>query len=408
MGDVFIARQPILTKDQKIFAYELLFRSMKEQDVYAAIDGNKATAQVLENSLLTIGLSELTNHRPAFINFPTDVLLSPFVLGLPPEDIVVEILETVAPTPEIVARCRLLKERGIKLALDDFIFAPEYQELIELADYVKIDFRLTQGEERWALVKRMARPGLVFLAEKVETREEYKDAIRNGYSLLQGYFFSKPEVVAGKTLQLAEQSAMLFLQELAKEEVNYHQLETLIRHDVPLSYKILRFINSPYFGFRKEITSIRQTLTLIGQKELHKWACLLILSSLAVGKPSELMTMALVRARFAELIAGQLRHEAPSEFFLGGMFSLIDAFLDRPMVEAVAELPVKTEVKQALLGASNTLGLILQLISAYEKGDWEHGRLLAMAIGLTESWLADAYYQAELWSGRYFDVNSNL
>ena len=403
MGDVFIARQPILTKDQEIFAYELLFRSTKEQGAYAAIDGNKATAQVLENSLLTIGLSELTHHRPAFINFPAEVLLSPFVLELPPDEIVVEILETVVPTPEIVARCRLLKERGIKLALDDFIFAPEFQELIELADYVKIDFRLTQGEDRWALVKRMARHGLVFLAEKVESRAEYRDAVDNGYSLLQGYFFSKPEVVAGKTMQLAEQSAMLFLQELAKEEVDYRQLETVIRHDVPLSYKILRFINSPYFGFRKEITSIRQTLTLIGQRELHKWACLLVLSSLNTDKPTELMTMALVRARFSELIAGQLRYTNPSDFFLGGMFSLIDAFLDCPMTEAAAKLPIKEEIKAALLGTANQVGMILQLVNAYEKGNWEQGRMFAMAIGLSESWLADAYYQAELWSGRYFE-----
>lgn len=400
MADIFVARQPILGKDKQVYAYELLFRGAADQFGYQALDGERATAQVLENSLLNIGLAKLTNQRPAFVNFPAAVLLNPFVMQLPAELIVIEILETVVPTPEVLARCRDLKTCGFRLALDDFVLSPDYRALVDLADYIKVDFRLTQGAQRRKLVEALGRPGLTFLAEKVETDQEYQAAVADGYQLLQGYFFSKPETIAGKTLTLAEQTAWLLLEELAEDEIDYARLEKLIRRDVALSYKILRFINSPYFGFQMEITSIRQALTMVGQKELYKWACLLVLGKLGAGKSPELMVLALQRARFAELLAEKLPGHRTYEFFLGGMFSLIDAFFNCPMEQAAAVLPVKQPVKDALLGGANTLGLVLRLMEAYERGDWEQGRLFAMSLGLSETALANVYYEAQLWGSR--------
>lgn len=397
MSDIFVARQPIFTKDQRVFAYELLFRSAQGQTAYLGQDGNQATAQVLTDSLLEFGFMKLTNHRTAFVNFPADMLMEPFVAELPSNMIAIEILETVPPTPAIVYRCKELKEKGFRLALDDFVFSPVYKDLIALADYIKVDFRTTPGSERQALVKQLARPGLAFLAEKVETAAEYREAVACGYELIQGYFFGKPDVLSGRTVRLLEQSAVLFMQELLNKDVDYKRLEEILRRDISLSYKILRFINSSYFGFKMEITSIRQALILIGKQELYKWSSLWVLSSLSMDKPPELLRLSLVRARFAELIGEEMKRKNTHEFFLCGMFSLIDAFLDRPMVEIVSELPVRQYVKEAMTGGHNLLAIVLQLVGFYEQADWENGAKCAAKLGLTEEKLADAYYRAQLW-----------
>ena len=397
MSDIFVARQPIFTKRQHVFAYELLFRSAKGQTAYLGKDGNRATAQVLADGVLEFGLTKLTNHHKAFVNFPADMLMEPFVAALPKDIIVIEILETVTPTPEIINRCKVLKEKGFRLALDDFVFSPAYRDLVALADYIKVDFRVSTVEERQALAKQLARPGLVFLAEKVETYAEYQEAVACGYDLVQGYFFGKPDVLAGKTVRLAEQSAILFMKELMNKDINYKCLESILRRDISLSYKILRFINSSYFGFKMEITSIMQALTLVGKRDLYKWSSLLVLSSLALNKTPELLRLSLVRARFAELIAEQLKKENAHEFFLAGMFSLIDAFLDRSMAEVVSGLPVREPVKAALLGENNAIGMTLKLIACYERADWDSGAEYALKLGLAEEQLANDYYQAQLW-----------
>lgn len=399
MFSSFVARQPIFTKKQQVFAYELLFRQAQEHSTCQASDSNDATIQVLENTLINLGFEQLTNHHPAFVNFPADILMSSFITALPKEMIVIEILETVHPTPEIILRCQELKALGFRLALDDFIFSPDYEPLLPLADYIKIDFRATTTSERQALVNQLKRPGLLFLAEKVETHEEFQEALSSGYSLFQGYFFCKPEILTGTSVQINKHSAFLFMQELIEPEINYKKLENILRHDISLSYKILRFINSPYFGFRTEITSIHQALTLLGQKELYKWSALLVLSNLAVNKPAELLTLALVRARFAELIAKQMRQKNGYEFFLAGMFSLMDAFLNRSMNDIVTNLPIHEDVKDAMLGSDNTIGKVLRLIAAYEKADWAEGESLSASLKLSESQLAEDYYQAQLWTG---------
>lgn len=401
MSDIFVGRQPIFTKNKEVFAYELLFRGSKEQEVYQAADGNKATAQVLENSLLEFELEKLTKHRPAFINFTAEVLMEKFIELLPTDLVVIELLETVDVTPAIVDRCKKLKALGFQLALDDFVFSPHYKELVALADYIKIDFRATNSRERYELTKRLGRPGLVFLAEKVETQEEYQEAVDAGYDLIQGYFFSKPEVVGGRTAGIAEHEVVLFLQEINKAEFDYRVLEELLRHNVHLAYKFLRLVNSPYFGFRVKINSFRHGLVLVGQENLCKWGSLLLLSSQAVNKSPELIILALTRARFAELISVRLKLNNHKAFFLGGMFSLMDAILNRPMQEVVEKLPVLEEVKEAMLGFPNTLGLVLELVSANEKVDWDRSRLFALGLGLSLAHVAEDYYQAVVWSGRY-------
>ena len=397
MSSVFVARQPIFTKNQQVFAYELLFRCAKEHTTYQAADGNQATARILIDSLLELGFNELTNNRTAFVNFPAELLLAPFVEELPLDMIVIEILETVLPTQSIIDRCKDLKAKGAQLALDDFILTPQYQELAALADYIKIDFRATDPHTRRSLAVKLSRPGLSLIAEKVETFEEYSEAISCGYDLIQGYFFCKPQVVSHKTLHLAEQPVMDFLQELSGETVDFDQLESILRRDLALSYKLLRLINSPYFGLNKEITSIMQALTLMGQKELYKWSSLLLLSSFSSLKTPELLKLSLVRARFAELMAQHLARPDAHEFFLGGMFSLINVFLDHPMNDALSCLPIRQCIKDGISEENNTLGLVLRLATSYEHADWNKSAAYATQLGLPEALAADAYQQAQGW-----------
>ena len=404
MIDVFIARQPIFTANKKVFAYELLFRDAKSQSRYQEIDGNKATAQVLVHSLLEFGFSDLTGRKPAFINFPADVLMESFMDQLPAEFIVLEILEDVQPTPEIVSRCKALKEAGFRIALDDFVFSPEQQPLVELANYIKIDFRATSREERRDIIENLQRPGLTFLAEKVESYEEYRGAVAMGYHLLQGYFFCKPEILSGKTMSSDKKNIVLFLQELTKCDFDYHVLEDLLRHNISLTYKLLRLINSPYLGFRTQITSLKQALTLIGQENLYKWISLLFLSSIKRGQCSELVYMALLRARFCELAALRLKDSNVNMFFLGGMFSLMDAFLNRPMEDIVIDLPLNEDVKEGMLGLPNSIGLVLQLIAACERGNFERADMFALSLGLSSAHVMEDYYQAGLWARRFLEL----
>lgn len=401
MNDIFVGKQAIFTTEKEIFAYELLFRGNPYQNFYKAPNGDRATARLLENSLLEFDLAKLTKKRPAFINFSAELLMKDFIEVLPKEFIVIEILETAQPTERFVKRCQKLKHMGFKLALDDFVFSPQYESLIALADYIKIDFRATARAERYNIRNKYRDSDIVFLAEKVETHEEYQEAVAFGYELIQGYFFAKPEIVAGKTAKVSAQVLVSFLVELTKKKFEYSVVENLLRHDVSLSYKLLRLINSPYFGLRKRITSLKQALSLIGQEDLCKWASLLLLSSLTQRKSPQLMLRALTRARFLELSSQRLGARNSRAFFLGGMFSLMDIFLECPMVDIVHNLPFLEEIKAGMLGYPNKMGMLLEVVMAYEQTEWKRAEVFALVLGLKQNEIIEDYYQSMLWSSHY-------
>ncbi|MBB5335731.1 EAL and HDOD domain-containing protein [Pectinatus brassicae] len=398
MRNNFIARQPIFNKNKQVFGYELLFRSSAHSQNDNIFDNDRATLQVLEDSLLGTGITRLTNRKIAFINFPTNILLAPFILNLPKDILIIEILETVLPSTDIIIQCKKLKMAGFSLALDDFSTLSVNTELLPFVDYVKVDFRVTNRHERREFIKKYKQYNIVFLAEKVETYDEFKEAIHDGYSLFQGYFFSKPEVLITKAVNLISKTTFQFMRELMMEEPNFNKLESILSHDVSLSYKILRFINSSYFGFSRKITSIRQALMLLGKDGLYKWSSLFILSSYIKNKPSELLVLSLVRARFAELIAEQLQQENPNEFFLAGMFSLLDAFFDCPLDVILENLPIHDEVKQGIKFSNNIIGKVMSLVAACEKADWNKCAQLSEKLHIPYPILLNKYNQAQQWS----------
>lgn len=396
--EVFVARQPIFDVRQKVFAYELLFRVGKEA-AFNGLDGDEATSEVICRSFFAIGIDNMTGGKRAFINFTGNLLIKEIPQLLPKEIVVVEILENVDPTPEVVEACRNLKKAGYLLALDDFIFEPRFKPLLEIADIVKIDFTLTKGDARKNVIKMLDNGHIKFLAEKVETREEYDQAVAMGYTYFQGYFFSKPMLLSGKDMASNRIHPLKVLRELNKSELEYDVVEKLVLQDIAMTYQLLKFINSASFGFRKEIGSVKQALVLLGRKELMKWVSLIALRSVSKGKTDELIVICMIRARFGELIAQKIGFKGRTEeVFMMGLFSLIDVFVDMEMERILPELPLSQEVKEALLGSDNIFRKILNLIGAYEQADWERFFEYTTEFKLDDAEMPEIYRQAVEWA----------
>ncbi len=379
----FLARQPIFDARMRVQAYELLYRA-SEANVFSGIDGSTASSEVIVNSILLIGMDSLTRGKLAFINFTEEHLRRRTPLLLSKDLFVVEILEDVEPSEEMLSECQNLKELGYRIALDDFQYSPKFDAFIELADIIKVDFLLTQGDDRRDVVQRLKRPGLRFLAEKVETMEDYNQAKSFGYELFQGYFFNKPVVISGRSLSGAKMNYLKIIQEVAMPDLDMDELEEIIKRDVALSFKLLKFVNSVVFSLRNEIRSIRQALVMLGQKEIVKWFSLILLGDLGSDKPVELMINATSRAIFCELMGRKVGFKEDSQdLFMMGLFSLIDVFLDAEMGTILESLPVSQEVKQALEGEGGPFSNILEMIVSLENAQWEKLESLSVHFNVT-------------------------
>jgi EAL and modified HD-GYP domain-containing signal transduction protein len=400
--DIFVARQPIFDVKQQLFAYELLFRNGNET-AFSGVDGDEATSEVICRSFFAMGMENITGGRRAFINFTGNLLIKEIPLLLPNEIAVVEVLETVEPSRAVVEACKKLKRDGYLIALDDFVFDPRFRPLLEVADIVKVDFSITKGYERKRVMQYINQKHLRFLAEKVETREDFEQAVVMGYSYFQGYFFSKPVLVKGKDIPNNRLQQLRMLQQINNPDMNFDEIEKLVRQDVALTYQLLKLINSSKFGMKTQIHSLKQALVLLGKRELAKWISLMMLRSMGEEKPSELLLLSMVRARFAENVAIKTGMQAKApELFMMGMFSLIDVFMERPLPGILAELPIAEEIKKALLGEKNTFRQVYDLICAYEKADWDAVLQLAANAKLAAGEAADIYQQAVEWADNLF------
>lgn len=404
--DVFIARQPIFDQQQRVYAYELLYRS-GQQNFCTAADLNDASRKVIANSGLLLSTINITDGKKAFINVTRDILLDETIELLPRDLTVVELLETIEPEAEVIAACRKLRDAGYQLALDDFIWDARFEPLIELADIIKVDFLLTRGENRLKLSEQLQGKQKILLAEKVETPEEYQEGIRLGYSLFQGYFFCKPMILSRKDLPGNKLSLLRILQEIQQPDIDLAKLEEVIRRDLSLTYKLLRYLNSAAFQWKNEIETIRHALLLLGEKQIKKWASLIVLTSLGSDKSEELMLRALIRAGFCESLASRISlPERAEDFFLTGLFSLIDAILDRPLAELLKDLPLSSDIQQAIQSHDNLLHQALQTVMAYEQGDWTTLSAQAARLKLDESQLPELYLKTVEWARQSFQAGS--
>ncbi len=395
---IFIARQPIFDASMNVHGYELLFRSGMVNS-FTASDGDLASSHVMINSFCILGLDKLTDGRKAFINFTENLLKADVATLFPNESLVVEVLEHVNPEKDIVERCRELKNNGYRLALDDFVLREDYLPLIELADIIKVDFLSTAPAERKDLIQQLKGRKIQFLAEKVETHEEFAQAREWGYSYFQGYFFSKPVVLSSKDIPSLKLTYLQLIEKVSREDVDFDEVAEIVVRDVSLSYKLLKLANSAAFGLRYKVESVRQALVVLGTKELKKLVSLMILSGLGDDKPDEIVRTSLVRAKFAELLSEEsLLKARKEECFLLGLFSMLDVLMNRTMEEVLSGISLSEDVRYGLLTKDGIFGWLYQLMLSYERGDWMLCNTYASIVGLNANKLTDSYIKALEWA----------
>ena len=391
----FVARQPIFDREEKVFGYELLFRDGLK-NAFTGTDVEAASRATLDSSLL-MGFDVLCDGKRAFLNCTRETLVHGLVHLLPPQSTIAEILESVPPDPEVMTACQTLKESGYMIALDDYVHDDAREPMIEFADIIKVEMKLTTPEQRADLIKRHALRHCRMLAEKVETREELRIARQQGFIYFQGYFFRKPEILSTRNMPANRLNYLRMLQEVSHPELNVPALEKLIKVEASICYRLLRYMNSPVFGFNCEIHSVRHALAMLGDREVRRWVRLVAAVGAGQGQVSDLVLSSLVRARFCELLAPQVQH-GESDLFLLGLLSLIDSMLEMSMSDVLEKVPLDHETKAVLLGKPSPLRPVYQLMLAYESGEWDAARQLEDTLHLDDQQVAGFYWQAQQWA----------
>jgi len=396
--DVFVARQPIFDRRRQVHAYELLFRADAIRNEYNGMDAGAATSQVIANSLLAIGLDTILNGRKAFLNFGRSLLLADGWRSLLPKEIaVIEILETVEPDPEVIEACQALRRNGYTIALDDFVYDPRFEPLTQIANLIKVDVQQTSQEEQQRLVRTYKARGLEMLAEKVETYEEFQWARSIGYDYFQGYFFARPVIVKGRQIPSSTRVCLQLLREAQSPNLDFHRLEALISGDVSLSYKLLRYVNSALYMRARETSSIGEAVVRVGETGMRRWIMVAVLPLMAANKSLELALLSLVRAHFCESVARMAGIQKTESAFLIGLFSLLDALIDRSLDEALREVALAPEIANVLLGLTpetDSFTVLYRLARCYEVGDWDTVEELSQRMGVPARCVGEAYLDA--------------
>lgn len=365
----FIARQPIFTADRKTYGYELLGRSGLE-NLFISSNPDQAAASTIDNVLL-FGIDRLTQGHRAFLNCTRDFLVRDFGSVLPKDNVVIEVLETVRLDAEVIEACRRLKQSGYLIALDDFQDLPEWKPLVALADFIKVDVLETSPEEQLRLSLEFASANVRLVAEKVETYDVFERCRGWNYELFQGYFFCRPQMLTRNDIPANKLNYLRVLQAVHKDPVDMREVAENIKLEASLSYRLLRYLNSPIFFLPVEIHSIPHALSLLGERGARKWVSLVVIACMGEDKPQELMMLPLVRARFCESLAPLAAMAgSANDLFLLGLLSAVDAILDMKMKDVLDEISIRAEIREALLGKSNRFRDVFEVVLAYEIGDW--------------------------------------
>jgi EAL and modified HD-GYP domain-containing signal transduction protein len=369
--ETFIARQPILDRTERTIAYELLFRD-GINNVFPDIDGDVATFRIIIDTFLSSGSENLTNGKTAFINFPQNLIANNSATFLPKDKIVMEILEDVLPVNKVVQALKKLKDDGYIIALDDFIYEEKLLPLIALADIIKFDIKLLDFKEIEKIMEKLNKNfSIEFLAEKVETIKEFEQSKQLGFSYFQGFFFEQPKIIKNKTIPAYKKNLMSLVIEASKQKVDFTKLQSLIKMDIGLSFRLLKLINSAYYKRALKITTIKDAIVALGQNRIVRFIMMVAATVMATGKPEELIKTSIIRARMAELAGPILQSKySENELFTLGLFSNADAMLGIPMEDLMNEIPFSTRIKKGLLHQGTDFTCILNLISSFEKVDW--------------------------------------
>ncbi|MFT7235558.1 MAG: EAL and modified HD-GYP domain-containing signal transduction protein [Methylophagaceae bacterium] len=365
---IFLARQPIFDQDLVLFAYELLFRSNEtNQSGVDVINGDSATSQVINNTFLEFGIEDVLGGKLGFINLTRAFLTREIPLPFHHHNVVLEVLEDIKIDDEIIKSVKQFSEQGFTIALDDFIYHEDLKPLVDVANIIKIDLLALSAKELIEHVKILKPFNVRLLAEKVETEAQFQLCKELGFDYYQGYFFCKPTILDGKPLPENKMTSLRLLSELQRPEISIKEVEELIKHDVSLSLKLLRCLNSAAFSFSKPVDSIKEAVIYLGLDTIKSWATIISFSKINAAPPTELLTTALVRAKMSESLASHFDCARETAFTLG-LFSVTDALLNRPMLELLKPLPLSTMLKVALLNEEGPLGALLIFLKAHERG----------------------------------------
>ena len=402
-----IARQPILAADENVIGYELLFRdSAEDRRCTAAADS--ATRAAID-TLNLIGLEVLCDGRPAFINCTHSMLLMGYFSLLPPASTVIELHEKVPPDEPVRSACEALKKAGYSIALDHFAPGDPRLPLVEYADYIKVDLHTFPLDQGAALAACHASQLRRMLAIKVETRQDMVNAKQSGYMLYQGYFFRQPERMRARQIPANQATYMRLLQSVAKPELDFDEVEELIKHEPALCFRLLRYLNSPLLGLASPVSSVRQALVLLGERETVRWIRMATTLVMGQNKSTDLVLSSLVRARFCELLGVKVKH-GKADLFLMGMLSLMDAILEVPIGMLIDELALDAELKAQLLsgksGAKTPLSPLYDLMVAREMGNWEAVTTLGKQLNLSLYAISQTYNEAMRWAHQITNVKA--
>ena len=404
MENIFIGRQAIYDKQLKVSAYELLSRNNTEhnQAFVSEHNANQATTIVMLNALTEIGLQQLVGNHPAFINFTYDFLTGKCKIPDLSNQIVLEIVENIEVTDELITAVKKLSDSGYMIALDDFVYHEKMLPLLKIADIIKIDILQLDEQSIREHVKKLRQYDVRLLAEKVETQEEYDLCKELGFDYYQGYFFCKPNVVKSQRAPANRMTIINILAQLQDPNVQIEKLEELISQDLALSYRLLKYINSAAFALQREIDSIHHAIVMLGLNTIRSLANLMLLSKID-DKPHDLLVIAIIRARMCEELGAGIEHKMKDIYFTAGLFSVIDALMDRTMEDIVDQLPLSAILKDALLEQEGIIGEALKCCIAFERADWENVQFQ----NIDEITIQKAYFDAVIWSNNAMSMVIN-
>lgn len=391
-----VASQPIFNTKLEVFGYELLYRASTNSTCFDAPDKNTATKNVLVTAFSDIGIEDITNGRKAFVNFTADLVLEEIPHMLSSCILVVELLEDIKPTEAILEKCGNLKKKGYLIALDDFVYQAEYEPLLDLADIVKIDFLSCSEQEIADAVKKInSNRRKILLAEKIETNESLEFAKALGFTLFQGFFFCRPTITASKSVDTAFINRLKLLRQVSDPDVSFFALAETIKRDVVLSYRLLKIVNSAYYGLNYTVSGILHAITICGLIEVRKWVTLIIFNQSNPGKPNELIRMGLIRGIFMEKLAVQ-RHQRriKDEYFMIGLFSLADTILDAPMETIMEETHLSREICEPLITGEGERADLLKIIRHIERAEWDEATAIADRYGIGQDKVSEYYVEA--------------
>ncbi len=395
----YAARQPILDKNKKLFAYELLFRD-SINNVFPDIDSDEATTKMIEASQFNMGISSFTGNKPAFINFTLETLIKGYPEILMPDEVVIELLETIKPDKRLLTLCKDLHSKGYTLALDDYEHQNAWIHFYPYIQIIKIDIQLSGLDEiKEVLSSIKDYPHIKMLAEKVETYDEYNQMMQLGFDYFQGYFFAKPEMMKTKNLSPSQVAMAELLHETAKPEVDLNRITHVFEHDVSLSYKLLRYANSAIFRRKNEISTIKQALIILGSSELQRFIGLMFAVTANPDKPSELINLAMIRAKFCELTSQKTYSKSDASIaFLTGLLSMIDAILDEEMAKILEKLPLSQEIKDPLLTKKGAMASLIKLVEYIEQAQWDKASKVMEELKIDKDNVVKHYNQALTWA----------